>query len=179
MQGISKSGSVATGGPMAPPTMERRQQAATDRPWNRPGKAPPTMLMRPTGGMMDDQVEFQDSGFWTPQVLNAVQDVIEEEALFYKPPHKSDKWDYIEMDGVRWLIRYHGASRVQRFHPEHRSCPEEITDLEFMRVTLAWKGQEWNRRVVIDSDWRRSELTGPAAWVGFSLFLIRSGPRSM
>ena len=82
---------------MAPPTMERRQQAATDRPWNRPGKAPPTMLMRPTGGMMDDQVEFQDSVFWTPQVLDAVQDVIEEEALFYKPVHKSDKWDYIDM----------------------------------------------------------------------------------
>ena len=64
MQGVSKSGSVATGRPMAPPTMERRQQAAADRPWNRPGKAPPTMLMRPTGGMMDDQVEFQDSVFW-------------------------------------------------------------------------------------------------------------------
>ena len=72
-QGISKFGS----------------QAATDRPWHRPGKAPPTMLMRPTGGMMDDQVEFQDSVFWTPQVLDAVQDVVEEEALFYKPVHKS------------------------------------------------------------------------------------------
>ena len=26
---------------------------------------------------------------------------------------------------------------------------------------------------------RRSEISGPAAWVGYSLFLIRSGPRSM
>ena len=60
-------------------------------------------------------MEFQDSVFWTPQVLDAVQDVLEEEALFYKPVHRSDKRDYIEMDGVRWLIRYHGTSRVQRF----------------------------------------------------------------
>ena len=125
------------------------------------------------------QVEFQDSVFWTPQVLDAVQDVIEEEALFYKPVHKSDKWDYIDMDGVRWLIRYHGGTRVQRFHPEHRSCPEQITDLEFMRVTFAWKGQDWNRKVLIDSDWRRSEIQGPGGWIGYSLFLIRSGPRSM
>ena len=48
-----------------------------------------------------------------------------------------------------------------------------------MRVTLAWKGAEWHRHVIVDSDWRRAELTGPGSWVGFSLFLVREGPRDM
>ena len=99
---------------------------------------------------MDDQLEFQDSVFWTPQILNDVQDLVEEEALFYKPTLKSDRWDHLTMDGCRWLVRYHGGARVQRFHPEHRSCPEEIENLEFMRITIAWKGTEWHRRVIVD-----------------------------
>ena len=86
----------------------------------------------------------------------------EEEALFYKPSRKSDSWGHLSMDGHRWLVRMHGSERVQRLHPEHRSCPEQISDLEFMRATCAWKGKEWHRRVVIDSDWRRAELEGPA-----------------
>ena len=117
--------------------------------------------------------------FWTPQILDAVQDLIEEEALFYKPALKRDRWDYLSMDDCRWLVRHHGGARVQRFHPEHRSCPEEFENLEFMRVTVAWEGAEWNRRVAIDSDWRRAELSGPGSWVGFSLFLARTGPRNM
>ena len=111
LTGVSKSAASArTSGPMGP-------QPATDRPWNRPGKAPPTELLAPVGGLMDDQLEFQNSVFWAPQVLDAVQDIIEEEALFYKPVHKSDKWDRLEMDGRRWLICYHGSTRVQRFRP--------------------------------------------------------------
>ena len=65
------------------------------------------------------------------------------------------------------------------YNPEHRSCPEEIENLEFMRITIAWKGTEWHRRVIVDSDWRRAELSGPGSWVGFSLFLIRNGSRQM
>ena len=68
MMGISKSASAATAGPIGLPTLERMQQPAADRPWNRPGKAPPTMLLRPTGGLMDDQVEFQDSVFWSQHI---------------------------------------------------------------------------------------------------------------
>ena len=125
LEGISKSAAPArTSGPMGPPTMEGRQQAAT--------------------------------------------------ALFY-----SDHWDHLSIDGHRRLVRTHGSEKVQRFHPERRSCPKQISDLEFMRVTWAWKGKEWHRRVVTDSDRRRAELEGPGSWTGFSLFLIRAGLRSM
>ena len=126
-----------------------KAQAANDRPWNRPGKAPPTMLLRPVGGMMDDQVVFQDSVFWTPEILDAIRDLVEEEALFYKPSRKSDSWDDLSgwADGHRWLVRMHGSERVQRLHPEHRSCPEEISDLEFMveGQGVAWASADRQR----------------------------------
>ena len=130
LQGVSKSAAaMRSSSSTGPPTLERMQQPATERPWNRPGKAPPAQLMMPVGGLMDDQLEFQNSVFWTPEILNAVQDLVEEEALFYKITLKSDRWDHLTMDGCRWLVRYHGGARVQRFHPEHRSCPEEIENL--------------------------------------------------
>ena len=28
-------------------------------------------------------------------------------------------------------------------------------------------------------DWHRSEISGPGSWIGYSLFLVRRGPRDM
>ena len=84
LQGVSKSAAAArSSSSTGPPTLERMRQPATDRPWNRPGKAPPAQLLMPVGGLMDDQLEFQNSVFWTPEILNDIQDLIEEEALLF------------------------------------------------------------------------------------------------
>lgn len=96
-----------------------------------------------------------------------------EEATWYKPVRKTDNWDRLSLDERRWLVKMRGP-RVQRFHPEHRSCPVWVEDLEFMRATCAWKGDNWHCIVIVDS-WRCAEFgDGPGQWVGLSFFLLKN-----
>lgn len=62
--------------------------------------------------------------------FDAIQELINEEATMYPPRRSKDVWDYLSLTCGRWLTRTH-APRVQRFHPEHRSRPEELSNLVF------------------------------------------------
>ena len=82
---------------------------------------------------------IQPSVWWSQELFDKVQILIDEEATKFRPVPRTDMWDYLRLPSATWLVRRHSL-RVQRFHPEHRSTPqpEDIRDLEYARVTVAW-----------------------------------------
>ena len=80
---------------------------------------------------------IQPSVRWSQELFDKSQILVDEEATKFRPVPRTDMWDYLRLPSATWLVRRHSL-RVQRFHPEHRSTPEDIRDLVYARATIAW-----------------------------------------
>ena len=145
-----------------------------ENPWERP-HWPQVPRLIPPYGVEDDQLTLQPSVWWTQILFDKVQLLIDEEATKFRPVPRTDAWDYLRLPSATWLTRRHSL-RVQRFHPEHRSTPENLRSLEYLRVTVAWvlnlsTMKFGNRLIFVDSDWRKDGLPNhPRQVVRFQLF---------
>ena len=148
-----------------------------ENPWERP-HWPQVPRLIPPYGVEDDQLTLQPSVWWTQILFDKVQLLIDEEATKFRPVPRTDAWDYLRLPSATWLTRRHSL-RVQRFHPEHRSTPENLRSLEYLRVTVAWvlnlsTMKFGNRLIFVDSDWRKDGLPNTQGrWCGFSFFLVK------
>ena len=118
---------------------------------------------------------IQPSVWWSQELFDKV---IDEEATKFRPVPRADMWDYLRLPLATWLVRRHSL-RVQRFHPEHRSTPEDIRDLMYLRVTVAWllnqSTMTFSQRLIyLDAEWHKDGLPNlHGKWCGFSFFLAK------
>ena len=141
------------------------------------GAPPPEILGAPMASLMDDEVNLRCSVWWTEANFNAIQRLLDEECTWYFPRISQDSWDFLTRETERWLVRHH-TMRWHTFDPmlARQRCPMAADQLEFFRVTIAFRmmengRSELNRCIFIDPDWRAENLQGQ--WRGFSFFLCK------
>ena len=96
---------------------------------------------------------------------------------FGQPPHRGPDDLWLQISGG-WVVRVHRQPRSRLFHPIHRSCPVEASDLEDKRISVIWfSGSRGWQRVVQEDTWQRGQVP-PAApvagtWIGWTFFRLR------
>ena len=170
-------------GPLPHPSEGPRDDPhrAYPSPWDRPHWPQVPRLVPPVGDEGDTLV-IQPSLWWNQELFDKVQRLVDEEATKFRPVPRTDAWDYLRLPLETWMVRRHSL-RVQRFHPEHRSTPEDMRDLEYLRVTVAWllnqNTMKFSERLIyVDAEWHKDGLPNlHGKWCGFSFFLVKDRVR--
>ena len=96
------------------------------------------------------------------------------EKLEYKvpPAGKSDRW-VNSLLASGWMVRAHGGRRHRLFHPLHKGCPWDQSDMERRRITVVFNNA--GERVVLHDEWdgpvrNPSCLREGESWTGWTFF---------
>ena len=88
------------------------------------------------------------------------------------PAGKSDRW-VNSLLASGWMVRVHGGRRHRLFHPLHKGCPWDQSDMERRRVTVVFNNA--GERVVLHDEWdgpvrNPSCLREGESWTGWTFF---------
>ena len=89
-------------------------------------------------------------------------------------PSGQDKW--LPIQPGRWLMRSHGKHRQRCFHPLHRGCPVDSTQLEPTRFTVIFHGDgtALTRRTILRDEWNATPVPiSYGEWKGYTIFKIK------
>ena len=88
------------------------------------------------------------------------------------PAGKSDRW-VNSLLASGWMVRAHGGRRHRLFHPLHKGCPWDQSDMERRRITVVFNNA--GERVVLHDEWdgavrNPSCLREGESWTGWTFF---------